>query len=87
MVRLREPMRCSWINIQIHRDLNSNSKLICVLVTRLFYESIGGVTVKTVKIHIEGREMKNWMHGSAEVHGDAGGVAKEGRTRLDFFAG
>jgi len=50
-----------------------------------FFESIGRVTMNTVKFYIERQQGKHWMHESAEVRGDAGRVGMHGQTRLNVF--
>ena len=52
-----------------------------------FFESIGRVTMNTVKFYIERQQRKHWMHESAEVSGNAGGVVGHRQSRLDGFGG
>jgi REP element-mobilizing transposase RayT len=50
-----------------------------------FYESIGRVTIGTVKYYIERQQGKHWMHEAYETTRNAGGSSEHRQARLDGF--
>jgi putative transposase len=50
-----------------------------------FYESIGRVTMKAIKLYIERQQGKHWMHEAYETTRNAGGSLEQRQARLDGF--